>query len=135
MIVNKNHMGRHQKAMYEFACGLHGRIHSLANDPLTQHTAKSLVKRGLIEINEFGQMSLTCPVKVAFRVFPEDGSVIALFPELPWTESLITSYAIIGQYGGANRDLITELRPANRSEYIGLLRCLEGAGYDLLEVV
>lgn len=52
--MNTKHLGKHQKKMYEFV-KKYG-LFSISNDPLTQRTARSLEKRGLININQFGQI-------------------------------------------------------------------------------
>lgn len=58
--MNTKHMGKNERAMYEFAKKhlANGRIHSLATDATTQRTARQLVKRGLIVINEYNQFTL-----------------------------------------------------------------------------
>jgi hypothetical protein len=57
---NTKHMGKNEKAMYNFAQKhlTGGRIHSLAKDATTQRTARQLVQRGLITINENNQFTL-----------------------------------------------------------------------------
>ena len=52
--MNNKHLGKHQKKMLEFV-RKYG-LFSVAHDPITQRTAKSLEKRELIKINQFGQI-------------------------------------------------------------------------------
>ncbi len=54
---NTAKMGKKQKEMYNFCVKWSGK-HLLASDSYTQKIAKSLVRRGLIVIDDFGAMSL-----------------------------------------------------------------------------
>ncbi|MGD2065628.1 MAG: hypothetical protein PVI43_00480 [Candidatus Bathyarchaeota archaeon] len=72
--------------------------------------------------------------KVVFRKF-EEGDVIALFPEVPWSDQLISSYQHIGQHGGSSPELIEGLQVATEDEYSALLTELASLGYSDLEVV
>ena len=68
-------------------------------------------------------------VEVSFRIFPS-GEVIALFPALPWNNSEITSYMILGQHGGASQELLNELPNANLEESRGIKDELIEIGYS-----
>ncbi len=57
MTLNKKPQGKYQKKMYSFLKRNEG-WHSIATDSLTQRNAKSLRRKGLIEINKFNQMRL-----------------------------------------------------------------------------
>ena len=67
---------------------------------------------------------------VFFRKF-EDGSIIALFRDLPDSKFFITSYMHIGQHSGARPELIDELQEASPKEYGDLKEELESIGYNL----
>ncbi len=77
--------------------------------------------------------------RVIFRKFPDDGEVIALFPDEHWTEhsgNYIASYMHIGQHGAASPDLIGEFEAANEDEYFPLLcELIDLAEYDDLQVI
>lgn len=72
--------------------------------------------------------------KVIFRKFPEDGSIIALFPELPGTSdpNSCMSYMHVGQHSPAQPRRLGI--PATPQEYGPLKAELESLGY-VLEVV
>jgi hypothetical protein len=77
-------------------------------------------------------------VKVLFRVWKEDGELVALFPELPGDEAAwsCTFYVFQGGHGSANcRTVIDHTRPARPEEYAELLRHLGTLGYTRLKVV
>lgn len=73
--------------------------------------------------------------KVIFRIWPKSqgGDVIALFPQEPGTNQVMTclSYQHTGQHGAASVDLGRELRLATPEEYADLQRELIGLGYNL----
>jgi len=71
--------------------------------------------------------------KVCFRKFPE-GDVIALFPEVITNNIFIESYQHVGQHGGADVNLITELETVSPREYYSLYNELLSIGY-VLEVI
>ena len=63
-----------------------------------------------------------------------DGSVFALFPELPADESgrCCTAYQHVGQHCAADyHGCIANSDPASRAEYVELHEELERRGYDL----
>lgn len=64
------------------------------------------------------------PTLVIFRRFPtsQGGEIIALFPELPGTNSPATcsSYMHTGQHGAATSDLVRSTRPASPEEFAAL---------------
>ena len=71
--------------------------------------------------------------KVIFRKW-FDGSVIALFPEIPndCNGLYCESYMHIGQHGGADcRSVIARTEVAKPSEYDGLHKELTAIGYNL----
>jgi hypothetical protein len=72
--------------------------------------------------------------KVIFRKWP-NGNIIALFPELPGTNSPFTclSYEHYGQHGAASTDLPNTVLAKPR-EYEELRRELVSIGYDDLKV-
>lgn len=68
--------------------------------------------------------------KVIFKILHDE--VIALFPEIPWHGSLITSYMHVGQHSGAHKDLLEELKPATTEQYADLEKELtDSMGYKL----
>lgn len=73
---------------------------------------------------------------VSFRVFPE-GDVIAIFinDEYAGPGNGLSSYQHVGQHGGCSYDLLHELRPASKDEYMPLLKELKSIGYHNLEIV
>jgi hypothetical protein len=77
-------------------------------------------------------------VKVVFRVYPEDGEVVALFPEIPGDHMgfLCMAYAHIGQHGSADIEMtIGQTQPARTEEYRDLLLELGRQGYTVLKVM
>lgn len=76
---------------------------------------------------------LTEKTKVVFRVFKDDGSLVALFPnEIADPHNNIMSYQHIGQHGAADYSYcIQKSRPARPEEYADLVRELQGIGYNL----
>ena len=72
--------------------------------------------------------------KVIFRVWHEDGEVIALFPAEAGTPdpSTCSSYEHMGQHGATNYQLVIHAtRPATIGESKELARELTGLGYNL----
>lgn len=71
---------------------------------------------------------------VVFRVFKDQGNVLALFPEdIQYPDGACNSYQHIGQHGGADYSHCIQItRPATPKEYAPLKRELEGIGYSLL---
>lgn len=57
MSQNTKKLGKYQRDLLRFAIRCTG-WHGINKDYITQRTAKSLVKRGLIELNEYGQIRL-----------------------------------------------------------------------------
>ena len=74
--------------------------------------------------------------KVAFRKYA-DGQIIALFPDIPWSEDgSVTSYMHVGQHGAAYyKQVIDSTTPASEEDYSALLAELETIGYDNLRIV
>ena len=75
-------------------------------------------------------------LRVAFRKFKDDNSVIALFPD--WVEyqgKFIQSYMHIGQHGAASPKLLHTLAPAEKWEYEALHKELQSLGYKALQIV
>lgn len=72
------------------------------------------------------------PTIVVFRRW-RDGGIIALFPEIPATNSYydMLSYEHVGQHGAA-RDIVSETTLATPKQYADLKRELEGRGYKLV---
>lgn len=70
---------------------------------------------------------------VVFRVFKDQGDLIALFPALnDYHDHSCESYQHIGQHGAADyRYCISVSRPAKPSEYAALKSELKGIGYNL----
>ena len=70
--------------------------------------------------------------KVIFRRWL-NGSVIALFPEVPAdiTGRYCQSYMHVGQHGAANPTLVNSTRLASKEEYQNLFDELTEMGYDL----
>jgi hypothetical protein len=70
---------------------------------------------------------------VVFRVFKDDNSVLALFPEeSQYPNGECDSYQHVGQHGAADyKHCIAVTRPAKLSEYAPLKKELELLGYDL----
>lgn len=72
--------------------------------------------------------------KVIFRKF-RDGSVIALFPNIPWDNNgNIASYMHVGQHGGASHLIVADTKLAEKDEYAPLLRELKSLGYSNLKI-
>lgn len=72
--------------------------------------------------------------KVIFRKF-RDGSVIALFPNIPWDNNgNIASYMHVGQHGGASPLIVADTKLAEKDEYAPLLRELKSLGYSNLKI-
>lgn len=71
--------------------------------------------------------------KVIYRVFRNDGQVVALFPEVPGDMHLdhCESYMAIGQHGPASVNLSRYTRPATKEEIEPLSRELSSIGYNL----
>lgn len=71
-------------------------------------------------------------IRVVFRVWRDDGTVLALFPEEVHNGHLCVCYAHVGQHGGADYNGCLRLtRPAKPEEYAPLARELESIGYHL----
>ena len=70
---------------------------------------------------------------VVFRVFKDDGDVVALFPELPADNNgrYSESYQHFGQHCGADYEGLMRngTRPATAEEYADLKKELESAPY------
>jgi hypothetical protein len=71
--------------------------------------------------------------RVVFRKWKDDGQVIALMPDEPFSTPYdVTSYQHIGQHGSADyRVCVSATRPATPEEYAPLLRELEQIGYNV----
>lgn len=71
--------------------------------------------------------------RVIFRKFRSNGEVIALFPDIPGTNSLATcsSYLHVGQHGAASVDLSPYTGIAKPDDYRALREELEHIGYVL----
>ena len=54
-MMNLKGLGKYQKNMLNFVKNNHG-WHGINKDSFTQRVAKSLVLRGLIELNQYGQI-------------------------------------------------------------------------------
>lgn len=75
--------------------------------------------------------------KIVFRKWKEDGSIIALFPELNYANGAanrgnIMSYMHVGQHGEASESLLRErgrLVTATKEESADLLAELKSIGY------
>ena len=74
--------------------------------------------------------------RAVFRKYP-DGQIIALFPDIPWSEDgSVTSYMHVGQHGAAYyKQVIDSTTPAREGDYSALLEELETIGYDNLRIV
>ena len=74
--------------------------------------------------------------RAVFRKYP-DGQIIALFPDIPWSEDgSVTSYMHVGQHGAAYyKQVIDSTTPASEEDYSALLAELETIGYDNLRIV
>jgi hypothetical protein len=72
-------------------------------------------------------------IKVVFRTFKEDGSVIALFPEVEWDkQGNCSSYMRIGQHGAANYNSVISITRPSGPEFKSLAKELESIGYNLV---
>lgn len=76
------------------------------------------------------------PTRVVFRKFRDNGSIIALFPQIPWDVwgNQCASYMHVGQHSGADPHLSGATVPAKPAEYAPLLRELKKIGYRGLVV-
>jgi len=70
--------------------------------------------------------------RVKFVIFK--GELLALFPDIKHSESLITCYAKIGQHSGASKDLM-KLKYVKKDKYFLLLKELKNQGYKNLFVM
>lgn len=71
---------------------------------------------------------------VIFRKYKNNGDILALFPELPWSgDSNVTSYEHMGQHGAADYNHCLDItKPAKPEEYAALKKELENqVGYNL----
>ncbi len=74
---------------------------------------------------------------VIFRKFKDDGSIIALFPELDYESGhanwgKVQSYMHVGQHGEADyANVVTLTTPAQEHEYEDLAEELASIGYNL----
>ena len=70
------------------------------------------------------------PVRVVFRVWKDNGEVMALFPDIEEGPYMCGSYVHNGQHGAANyRACIACTRAATPDEYAALVRELTGAPF------
>lgn len=70
--------------------------------------------------------------KVVFRVFKDDGGVIALFPEEKESRGMVNSYMQLGQHGGADYSgVMSKTRKATPNEYADIKKELTSIGYNL----
>lgn len=79
----------------------------------------------------------TVTMRTVFRKYP-DGQIIALFPDVPWSERLgeVASYMHIGQHGAADyRHVVATTKPATEKESAGLLNELRQVGYHDIRVI
>jgi hypothetical protein len=71
--------------------------------------------------------------RVIFRKWyrRQDGTgIIALFPDSPWCNGLVTSFEHVGQHGGADyQGVIRRTRAATEDDYASLKRELEASPY------
>ena len=75
--------------------------------------------------------------RVVFRRY-FDEQIIALFPDVPWSERLgeVASYMHIGQHGAADyRHVVATTKPATKKESAGLLNELRQVGYNNIRVI
>lgn len=75
-------------------------------------------------------------IKVAFRKFPDDGEVIAVFTDIWHNKALglLESYCHNGQHGGCDKGVLGWSEAA-REEYLPLLGELKAIGYKNIEVI
>ena len=72
------------------------------------------------------------PVRVIFRKWNDSGTTIAIFPDLPWSQGLLTSYEHVGQHGGCHyKSILKKTVLAIPREYVSLQNELEHIGYEL----
>jgi hypothetical protein len=77
-------------------------------------------------------MTQTPVTKVVFRKFKNDGSIIALFPEIEEYGGSISSYMHVGQHSAASYyGCVIRSTLATETEYAPLKRELESIGYSL----
>jgi hypothetical protein len=70
--------------------------------------------------------------KVVFRVFKDDGGVIALFPEHDEGRGKVSSYMQLGQHSGADYSGVVSItRKATPQEYSDIKKELTSIGYNL----
>jgi hypothetical protein len=77
---------------------------------------------------------LEIKTRVIFRIWPREGDVIALFPDLPanYDPYLCESYQHVGQHASADPlYCIRVTKPASYADYNFLQTELEMIGYDL----
>lgn len=68
--------------------------------------------------------------RVVFRTWKDDGSVIALFPDLDAGQGLCESYQRVGQHGGADYGhVVSKSTPSKPAEYMALKMELERTPY------
>ncbi|MCK9525970.1 MAG: hypothetical protein M0R49_08585 [Limnochordia bacterium] len=69
---------------------------------------------------------------VIFRKY-NNGTVIAIFPEIPSTSDPYTcmSYEHVGQHGPCSIDIVSITKPAQWEEYDSLMEELKSIGYHL----
>lgn len=72
--------------------------------------------------------------RVIFRKF-SDGEIIAIFPDMPYSDHLTTCYAHNGQHGSCDRGIIDITKLATLQEFNPLHRELFQIGYDDLRVI
>lgn len=74
------------------------------------------------------------PDIVLFRADRRDGTVTAVFPELPADEAgrFMTCYSHVGQHGGCSLSWYYTTRRAVPAEYHALMIELEALGYELV---
>jgi hypothetical protein len=69
--------------------------------------------------------------RVVFRTWKDDGSVIALFPDLAVGGGCCESYQHVGQHGGADYGhVVSKSRPSTPAEYMALKMELARAPYN-----
>lgn len=89
-------------------------------------------------LKEYASKDISDNKKVVFRKFKDDGSIIALFPEMPWSEknNMVTSYMLLGGHSGADyQGIISISEPAKKDECTRIMNTLEIMGYDNLSIV
>ena len=74
-------------------------------------------------------------ISVCFRL-ERDGQVLAVFPYIENTGTMLLSYSHVGQYTVAAWEYLRySTTPARPEEYAGLLAELKGRGYDDLKIL